>query len=298
MVKPNLFIVGAAKCGTTSLYEYLDNHPEIYMSSVKEPHFFSDAESSNPFDYLPPVDGEKYHKKIVRDEKVYLSLFSAAADFPVRGEGSVSYLPDLNAASKIYAFNPDAKIIAILRNPVERAFSHFKANCMIGTAMFPNDFYKEIITDWNLEGKKWGVKGRLYVELGFYTEQLAKYSNLFAKGNILILNFSEFKKDPRLVMDKVFNFLNVENSPLIQYDKVHNDSKKMKSAFFLKLRKIKDNSVFLKKLSRQVPFAFKNKLYTNKVDKQEIDAQSLTFLTGIYADEVKKVKEIYGVNLE
>lgn len=298
MTKPNFFIIGAAKCGTTTLYEYLNAHPQVFMSSVKEPHFFSDIESANPFDYLAPVAGEKYHNKIIRDEKIYMNLFQKSDNFPVRGEASVSYLLDLNAAERIYNFNPDAKIIAILRDPVQRAFSHFKANRMIGSAYYPDDFYKEITTDWNIKGKKWGLKGRLYIELGFYTQQLARYAKVFPKENMLVIGLPELQNHPELTMKKVYSFLSIDEHPLVEdQNKVYNESKQMKSSLLLKLKKIKDKNIFLSKLSRKIPAIIKVKIYDDKIDKINIDDKSLSFLRKIYKDESRIIFETYGVEI-
>ena len=107
MTWPNLFVVGAAKAGTTSLWRYLDQHPAIYMSPVKEPHYFS---SFTPG--LFPA---------VKDEGEYLRLFRDAGDAPLRGEASASYLWDAETPRRHPSRSPDAKIVISLRDPVERA---------------------------------------------------------------------------------------------------------------------------------------------------------------------------------
>src|ERR1700733_8619605 len=123
----NLFIVGAAKCGTTSLYEYLNQHPEIYMCPVKEPHFFSNkVENLNKDLYRAPEPGKKYHTKVIKDIDVYTSLFDDGAAYKIRGEASPSYLWDSDVAQKLYQYNPNAKIIIILRDPIDRLVSAYQ----------------------------------------------------------------------------------------------------------------------------------------------------------------------------
>ncbi|MBP6414624.1 MAG: sulfotransferase, partial [Bacteroidia bacterium] len=129
--KPDFFIVGAAKSGTTSLYHYLNQHPEIYLSPIKEPNFFSSdikienlrqsvknrikAENIDQFFN----DGMKrtIHRAFIRDEHQYLQLFAPAAPGQLKGEASPSYLYSEVAAKSIFAFNEKAKIIIILREP-------------------------------------------------------------------------------------------------------------------------------------------------------------------------------------
>jgi hypothetical protein len=113
---PNLFIVGAAKAGTTSLYHYLAQHPDIYMAPVKEPHFFSRIHPA------PELEAFFPH---VSDEADYLSLFANAHAETVRGEASTSYLSHPDVADAIWQKRPEAKIVIMLRDPVERAYSNY-----------------------------------------------------------------------------------------------------------------------------------------------------------------------------
>ena len=112
---PNLFIVGAPKAGTTSLHEYFEKKiPGIFMSDVKEPYYFCKT--------LIPID---HYITPIRDKKKYLELFEKSKTEKIIGESSVWYLSDPDASSLIYQKVPNAKIIIMLRDPVERAFSHY-----------------------------------------------------------------------------------------------------------------------------------------------------------------------------
>lgn len=295
MVKPNLFIVGAAKCGTTTLYEYLNHHPDIFMCSVKEPHFFSDVKSNNPSDYIPPKKGEKYFHKIINDLEVYLSLFEHTEHFKYRGEASISYLYDPVAGKRIFEFNAGAKIIAILRNPIERAFSHFKADCMTGVAEYPDDFYKQLLTDWQIKDKKLFTKGHFYVELGFYTQQLERYFQVFPNYNILILNFGDFKNNPINTMRKVFQFLEIEENISFDNLKIYNESKKVRNKFLWRLKKMKNSNVLLTDVSRNMPQVIKNIFYTKNKTNNEIDPKAKTFLEDIYKQELIQLKDKFGL---
>lgn len=138
MKLPNFFIVGSAKSGTTSIYNYLKQHPDIFMSPIKETHYFSTDIDSSKFrpDYAANLninidswlDGDQkkeiFHA-FVKDWDKYLKLFKNSGNQKAIGEVTNSYLYSKEAAKNIRSKFPEGKIIMILRNPVERAFSHF-----------------------------------------------------------------------------------------------------------------------------------------------------------------------------
>ena len=120
--RPNFFVAGAAKSGTSSLFHYLGAHPDVYKSPSKEPHFF--CSQHFPERFTGPGD-EGFSRDTVRDEAAYRRLFSGADAFTAAGEASVYYLLYPDVAECIQAWNPQAKIILLLRNPVDRAFSAY-----------------------------------------------------------------------------------------------------------------------------------------------------------------------------
>jgi hypothetical protein len=141
-ILPNFFIVGAPKAGTTSLYHYLDQHPDIYMSPVKEPNYFAEEvrlrnisaewqewahrEQNSLRAYLSGPMHEKKFGGIVASWSDYLKLFKNVKDEKAIGEASVCYLWSKTAARSIASATPHAKIVMVLRNPVDRAFSQYK----------------------------------------------------------------------------------------------------------------------------------------------------------------------------
>ena len=120
-MKVNTFIVGAPKAGTTSLHYYLQQHPEVCMSAIKEPNFFTAANVSDLYYDVDPILNEDDYHLIFSDLKK-----------KVVGEASVSYLYYPLIADKIFEYNPKAKIIILLRNPVQRAFSHYLMDKRLG----------------------------------------------------------------------------------------------------------------------------------------------------------------------
>ena len=133
-MKVDFFIVGAPKAGTTSLYYYLNEHPEIEMSTQKETDFFSDSAIQK--------QGLYYGKNRIDTEEKYNGLFNTQKKDVIFGEGSVSYLFYPTVAQEIKAYNPIAKIIIMLRNPIDRAFSHYLMDYRLGLV---SDSFEDII---------------------------------------------------------------------------------------------------------------------------------------------------------
>ena len=178
---PNFLVIGAAKCGTTSLYHYLRQHPDVYMSPIKEPnHFSTDIqpsdfsseyklyEKSKNLDIEKFVNGDMKEDQwgaYVHNKEQYLKLFRFAGNKKAIGEISNSYLYSNVAATQIRNEYPDMKIVAILRQPAERAYSHYMANLRDGRTVLP--FRQEVEKDDAKIKHGWGIS-HLYYELGRY----------------------------------------------------------------------------------------------------------------------------------
>ncbi len=128
MPTPNFFVIGAARSGTTSLYHYLKQHPQIYISPVKEPRFFAFKGVADNLDSYYEPSGSDIVKESITSFEAYCALFQGVSCEKAIGEASPLYLWSSKACENIHQTIPDAKLIAILRDPVERAFSHFLLN--------------------------------------------------------------------------------------------------------------------------------------------------------------------------
>lgn len=221
MNKPNFFIVGAARSGTTSLWEYLKLHPGIYMPEdelQKEPSFFSDT-----------------RKDLTLDK--YLAFFQKANEsHRWIGEASVAYITDPLSANRIYEFNPAAKIIIMLRNPAERAYSLYNWMAQDGyeyAASFEEALKLEETrlleqqSTWYKPNYYWGY---LYFRSGLYHGQVKRYLELF-KDNVLIIKFEDFVKDPAASYGQVCSFLGLD-APHVSFQ-IHNPSHAVRSAKLL-----------------------------------------------------------------
>jgi hypothetical protein len=195
-MKVNTFIVGAPKAGTTSLHHYLNQHTDVSMSSVKEPNFFSSKEVNSLF----------YNSKCIDDSNDYHKLFSKEKSL-IRGEASVSYLFYENVPKRIHDYNSDAKIIIMLREPIERAFSHYLMDCRLG-------FCSEKLEDIIANPQSYPQYFQQYLELGNYSSQLKRYQDVFGKEQLLVIFYEDFKTDTEKVMKGVFNFLEIDQQEI------------------------------------------------------------------------------------
>ena len=168
MTMPNFLIIGAMKSGTTALYYYLEQHPEIYMSPVKEPNFFSSQEQENAADAVTHIGS-------------YQHLFRGVSGEKAIGEASHSYLYDPRAAAEIRSYIPGAKLIATLRNPIDRAYSHFLYMVRSGTE--PLDDFAQALREEEV-----GIhKERTfqdYIGRGLYYDQLERCFGTFPREQV------------------------------------------------------------------------------------------------------------------
>ena len=199
--RPNLFVVGAAKAGTTSLWEHLSAHPDVFMSKVKEPHFFSDHRRSIG--------------SVVRDPRAYARLFADGAGARYRGDASPSYLPDPQSAQRIHAAVRDARIVVSLRDPVERAYANYWTWVRVGPERRP--FSEAVQAELAQTAVDMGAEPPPYVARGFYADQLHRYRKLFGPS-LLVLFFEEFVADVRGTMRTVYEWLGLDPAPADSLD--------------------------------------------------------------------------------
>lgn len=207
MTLPNFIVIGAAKAGTTSLYQYLNQHPQIYMSPVKEPRYFA------------PEYYTTYFKRSYRNEgrrpamslQEYKSLFQDVVEETAIGEASTEYLTIPESAKRIKQLIPNAKIIAVLRNPAERAFSAYCYHVRDGRETL--SFEEALKQEWRRKEEGWQI-GWLYREGGFYYRGLREYYRCFNRDRIKVLLWEDLKFDTEATCQNVFNFLGIEHLPI------------------------------------------------------------------------------------
>lgn len=199
--KPNLFIIGAMKSGTTSLHEYLDTHPQIAMSREKEPGYFVEELA------------------LCRGEQWYLNLFDRSDRYRYIGESSTHYtkLPVYRGVpDRLFRFNPDARLIYVMRNPFDRVVSHYwhaVRNIHHGGEL------RSLLKSIQEEPE--------YLAFSDYAMQLEPYFERFGKSCVFTLTFEALIQDPQRELDRIYDWLDLRSHPIAnEAAKVHNQKPK------------------------------------------------------------------------
>ena len=277
--KVDFFIVGAPKAGTTSLYSYLNRHPEIEMSTIKEPDYFSNEFIEEQSLY--------YKKESVRSLKKYHSLYSDIKNL-VRGEASVSYLFYEKVPKKIFKYNSSSKIIIMLRNPIDRAFSHYLMDYRLGLV---SESFEDIVKKKS-NHKYAKLFYQQYIQVGEYANQLKRYLNVFNSENILLIDYDDFKKDVAGVVNKTYLFLGVNDDFQPNLNKKHNAYSMPKNRIiryiysFVPLRNLLA-LIFTKEIIKSI----RNLLF--KSDKKLImQVETINFLKKHFEKDVNELSEL------
>jgi hypothetical protein len=218
MRKPDFFLVGAPKSGTTAMYHFLSQHTDLFLPESKEVHFFGT---------------DLYSPHYSRDLEKYLSLFAAATNETRVGEGSVWYLYSKLASREIKEFCPDSSILIMLRNPVDMIHSLHAHRLYINSEDI-EDFAEALDAEaerkrgLRLPANPYPIAGLFYREVGRYADQVQRYFEAFGRDKVKVILYDDFKADPAGACRKVFSFLGVLPSYPVQV-RVINASKKIRS---------------------------------------------------------------------
>jgi hypothetical protein len=207
---PDFFVVGHPKCGTTALYEMLRGHPQIFMPDLKEPQFFAGAHA----------DGAPYPAELPRTLPEYLALFAPAGSQRRAGEASPSYLRSPTAAQRIAELSPDARIVAILREPASflRSLHLQFVQAVIETEF---DFAAALALERDrragrrTDARSYWPEALLYSEHVRYVEQLRRFHAVFEPEQVLVLIYDDFRADNQATVRRVLRFLEVDEHAAI-----------------------------------------------------------------------------------
>lgn len=289
---PNTFIIGAAKSGTTSLYDYLRQHPDAYVSPVKEPRFFAYAE--NPPTMAGPGDeASNQAAGAVYTLEDYRHLFAEATTESVIGEASPVYLYDEEAPRLIRAHCPDAQLIAILRNPIDRAYSHFLH--LVRSRREPlRDFEAALdAEDRRVEaGWEWSWH---YRRMGFYGEQLGRYLDYFDREQLHIYRFETLKQDAIRFAQTVYRALGIDATFVPDVSLRHRATGFPKLQWLHQFIQNSDHP--LRRWSRYVlPERFRDwvltKVKNTNLEKPPIPEAARTRLAHVYREDIRQLEDL------
>jgi len=272
---PDFFIIGAPRSGTTSLHSYLRKHPDVFMPDRREPYFFS-----------PVTKSPKFMQRVqpVHDREAYLALFLPARASQLTGEASTSYLWDPDAPRLIHEANPQAKVIAILRDPVERVFSHY---LMYRQKHGESRTFEQFVNEGLREGAD--NHDRHHIESGFYFRNLQRYVSLFGKENVHVIPHRELRNDPQGMYDRLCDFLGISRLKLPAFP-ANNPTYAVSDGWIGKLQELR---------KRYLPFALPipGKLkarFRKRYLKPKPDPETEKKLKALYAEDAERMRQWLG----
>jgi hypothetical protein len=307
---PNFFIVGAPKAGTTSLYHYLDQHPEIYMSPIKEPCHFSVEIRAENFseEMLPGIEAEvraqhEYLQGPMTERRVggvgmewadYLRLFRDVKKEKAIGEASVLYLWSKTAAETMRSKIPDAKIVMILRDPVDRAFSEYMHAVTAGVLRISFREYVEACLSYKSDKLSlWKPS----LEPGLYFDSVKRYLDRFGGGNVRIFFYEDYQARQAWVLEEMFRFLGVDSSFIPDTSQrylVPSVPRSLALGQFLK------KSGLWQRGARMSPSAFRStlkKLAVRSRGAVSVSPKDREFLHDYYREDIQKLAQLLDRDL-
>jgi hypothetical protein len=302
MKKPNLFIVGHPRTGTSSLHDYLDQHPDIFMSPIKEPNYFAK-------DFH--AESDQFHQKALyfpfRTEDRYLNLFKHWGNEKIAGEASATNLYSKESAREIYQFNKHSKIIMSFREPVDFLYS-YHSTAIFSSGENIRDFQKALAHE--SERKKGDYLSKrvitpswlYYSEFISYSEQLNRFLNLFDREQVKVIIFDDFKTDTGKTYKEILEFLEVDPNFQPELSVVNPFKRDVKwprlkyylfdSPYFRKIQHL----IFPDTIYAKLVKTYKKAIIA-KVPKQSIDPHVKGRLKARFKMEVKKLSNLLERNL-
>lgn len=201
MTMPNFLIIGAAKAGTTALHEYLQQHPQIYLTPTKETNFF--AFEGEVINFQGPGD-EALKDFSITDLSSYQAEFAGVTKELAIGEACPSYLYFPQTAARIKQYIPDTRLIVILRNPVERAYANF-LHIVRDDRETQRDFALALQDEATRIANNWEWFWH-YIQVGFYGQQLQRYYEMFAPSQIKVYLYDDLKENAIATLQDIFSF--------------------------------------------------------------------------------------------
>jgi hypothetical protein len=307
-VLPNFFLAGAPKSGTTSLYHYLDQHPQIYMCPIKEPCYFaSEFRPENCAPELMPERGRRELRKyldgamrerrfggMVTEWEDYARLFQHVHGETAIGEASVGYLWSETAARNIHAKIPGAKILLMLRNPADRAFSQYLHQAAVHGLRL--SFRRQIDACLQNRSHKFSLQYPL-LELGIYHAQVRRFLEFFPRQNICIHLYDDYRANTAATMAAIFRFLGVDDTFTPDTSQRHLElSVPRLAGVSHTLRKL-GVWQFIKRITPAKLLTAARRLAFTPRQKLAMEPEDRRYLVDYYADDIRKLAVLLNRDL-
>lgn len=306
---PSFIVAGAPTSGTTSLFHYLKQHPQVFMCPIKEPTFFAAADILARADLKPKleeqrttlrayIEGREVGSKQawVTEWDDYVQLFRGVRDEVAIGEASVSYLWLPSAAPAIQRRLPDVKLLFMLRDPVERLFSAYHRALAMGETLGFRDWVLEAMQ--SKPDRRLGMQSHnIPLDGGFYAMHLGRYFERFSREQIRIHLYESYRADPVAVLRDIFGFLGVDPTHPIDLAIRHNETVAPRSTRLHAWRRrlLGDTA-----LTTWLPMKFQRPLrsiYSRRGRQTAILPEDRQLVIDYYRDEILRAQDLIGRDL-
>lgn len=277
-IKPNLIIPGFPKSGTSSLFDYINKHPQVF-GKKKEPHTYSIQQH-----YIRRFDPEY--------ENSFANLYAGVSNEKYILEASTSYMITKPVAERIARDTPNCKLIIVARDPIERIFSHF--NWLRSLKLVDKSFKKEI-KEWNQKPFNIDVhfygNYKNYVESSKYGQQLKNYLKYFSKEQICFFSLEELKAEPQKTLNQVWDFLEIERIKLSEMPVVNATKEKVIRDFTpKKIRKLL--SFIPDYISLRIRTKILNRFYIREVKPKKVSQKDILWIYEFLREDLRTLEEI------
>jgi len=306
---PDFVFVGVGKGGTTSMYHYLNAHPQVFLPPIKETNYFitpflSFDELREDFQQSIKIDIKKYlnssmsyrHHAWVDQEEDYRSLFKHQASDQIAGEVCPSYFFEHRSFAEMAKLSGQTKIVLILRNPLERLFSQYKMNVRDSREV-ADDFLTEVMNDYRKTKKGYGVSYN-YIEGSLYAESLHALFKQFNRDQVKILYYEQLQNNATALLQDLANFLRIDPDGFPAKLEVFNESGKPVNE---SLNKMLKQSRLIGKLKNVIPSALKKRLKRSLVDQKaswKMDQESFELLLPYFENDIFECEKLLAKNLD
>tara|TARA_B110000438_G_scaffold57343_1_gene57402 strand:+ start:913 stop:1782 length:870 start_codon:yes stop_codon:yes gene_type:complete len=283
-MNPNFFIVGGAKCATTNISYYLNDHPDIFIPKLNEPYYYCKFDVPKNFK----------RESMITDKKKYLNLFKNAIHEKAIGEATPVYLQCPNAAKEIKKDFPDSKIIISIRNPIDKAhssyFSYKFMNLDNRTFSEKINFYEKTLLDDEFDLFN-------FIEDGFFSKHIKRFQKVFPPEKIKIIFFEDYIKNISAHINSILNFLEIEK-PFTLTNKPKNSFRVPKNQLSQYLL---NNKTFRNISTKLIPTLTRDKIgekfFVKQSTKPSMLDEDRERLKKIFLNEYSDLKNLLGIEL-
>lgn len=290
---PNFVVIGAAKSGTTALYHYLGQHPEVYMSPQKETNFF--AFEGQKVDFRGPGD-EGISQSSITDLVAYREQFAGVSGETAVGEASPWYLYLPSTAGNMRRHIPEARLIVILRNPVDRAFSSYLHLRREGQEKL--SFEEGLAVEEERIEQNWEPLWH-YRKAGLYAAQVKRFLDLFGRDRIRFYLYEDFNADPGSVLRDIYESLEVDSSFESCTSVRHNVTGVPRNQFLWRL--IREGNPIEKAAGALVPTRYrtglKRVLIQRLLKKPALSPETRRSLGSYYREDILHLQDLIEMDL-